>query len=179
MAAQLAAWNSRYKPGLLAPTLFEVWFDWYYYGYSFWDEMYTLREVKKDMLPDSWRLIDLMKNDAGNVFFDRSATPARETARNVVQESFQAMVTHFRQNPKEKTDWAHAKGFAIRHLAPLTLSAGLMCWSAAIGMHRRDQQNPRPFLAYDRGIVRIRYVPSAYTRVDSRATPAVGTMITW
>lgn len=116
MAAQLAAWNGSYEPGLLAPTLFEVWFD-SLYRYT-WDEMYTLREVKKDiLLPDSWRLIDLMKNDPGNVFFDRTATPARETARNVVQESFQAMVTHFRQNPKEKTDWAHAKGFAIRHLA--------------------------------------------------------------
>ena len=118
MAAQLAAWNARYEPHLLMPTLFEVWFD-SLYRFT-WDEMYALREEKKEiLLPDSWRLIELLQRDAANVFFDEQATPARETARDIVLKSFEAMQNHFRRKPEEKTDWGHAKGFIIRHMAQI------------------------------------------------------------
>lgn len=118
MAAQLAAWNARYEADLVVPVLFESWFD-SLYRYT-WDEMFALRQNKKDvLLPDSWRLIDFLKTDTANIFFDHPGTSKRETARDIVLESFEAMVDHFRQNPKEKTDWAHAKGFIIRHMAQI------------------------------------------------------------
>lgn len=118
MAGQLAAWNSAYEPDLPAPTLFEVWFD-SLYRFT-WDEMYALREAKKEiLLPASWRLIDFLQRDTANVFFDNQATPGRETARDMVMKSFLAMQNYFRQNPKAKTDWGRSKGFIIRHLAQI------------------------------------------------------------
>lgn len=118
IAAQMAAWDARYEPDRLAPTLFEAWFD-SLYRFT-WDEMYALREAKKEiLLPDSWRLIDLLQRDTANVFFDHPATPARETARQIVQESFLAMQNHFKLNPKDKLTWGQAKGFVIRHLAQI------------------------------------------------------------
>lgn len=118
MVRQLEAWNARYEPNLLAPTLFEVWFDSLYR--HTWDEMYTLLNAKKDvLLPDSWLLIDLLKRDTVNVFFDDQSTPGRETARDIVMKSFMAMQNYFRKNPAAKTDWGQAKGFIIRHLAQI------------------------------------------------------------
>ena len=116
MADELAAWNFRYDADLMAPTLFESWLDSCYA--KTWDEILALKTAKKDVLwPEMWRFIALMETDSNNIFFDHPATPVRETARDMVRESFQAMQTFFKQNPQKRVSWGEARPTNITHLA--------------------------------------------------------------
>jgi penicillin amidase len=116
MVDELAGWNYRYDANLLAPTLFNAWADSCYV--LTWDEMDAVRKAKKPILyPDGWRWIDLLQNDTASVFFDIKETPGKETARDVVLESFKQMEEYFQQNPDKKTNWGNARPFAIKHLA--------------------------------------------------------------
>jgi len=119
LAAELAAWNFRYDANLTAPTVFESWMDSCYT--KTWDEMDALRRSGKDVLfPEAWRFIALLETDTMNIFFDHPSTPVRETARDIVRESFQAMQAYFKQNPEKKTAWGEARPTNINHLARLT-----------------------------------------------------------
>lgn len=116
MAEELAAWNYCYNPDLMAPTLFESWLDSCYA--KTWDEMLSLKDSKKEiLLPEMWRFIALMETDSSNIFFDHPATPVRETARDMVRESFHAMQAYFKKNPQKRTAWGEARPTEINHLA--------------------------------------------------------------
>lgn len=116
MADELAAWNFRYDADLTAPTLFESWLDSCYV--KTWDEILALKAAKKDVLwPEMWRFIALMETDSSNIFFDHPNTPVRETARDMVRESFQAMQAFFKQNPTKRVAWGEARPTNINHLA--------------------------------------------------------------
>jgi penicillin G amidase len=115
---ELEGWNFQYEAAMTAPPFYEVWFDSLYL-YT-WDEMETVRKQKRPILfPEAWRTIDLMERDSANVFFDRADTPAKETARDLVNESFRGMQRYFRQNPQKRTNWAAFRGFALKHLAQI------------------------------------------------------------
>jgi penicillin amidase len=80
--------------------------------------MDEVRKANKPMLyPDGWRWIDMMENDHESVFFDIKNTPLRETAKDVVLESFKRMAAFFKQNPDKNTAWGTSRPFAIKHLA--------------------------------------------------------------
>ena len=112
---ELSTWNYRYDAGLTAPPLFEIWYDSCYL--STWDEMTMLRQQGKDIaLPETWRFNQLLASDTSNIFFDHPHTPRRETARDIVNESFRAMQRYFQQNPEKRQAWAPYRGFALKHL---------------------------------------------------------------
>lgn len=118
LADELAAWNYRYDANLTAPTIFESWMDSCYS--KTWDEMDALKATGKDVLwPETWRFIQLLETDTSNIFFDHPRTPVRETARDIVRESFQAMRAYFKQNPQKKMAWGEARPTNINHLARL------------------------------------------------------------
>lgn len=118
MADELAAWNFRYEAAATAPPLYEVWFDSCYS--KTWDEMTALLQQKKQVLiPERWRFIELLEKDPTNSFFDHPATPQRETASDIVNESFALMQKFFRENPQKRTGWAQYRGFVIKHLSQL------------------------------------------------------------
>ena len=114
----LSAWNYRYDADQTAPPLFEVWYDSCYL--RTWDELDLQRKQGKDvMLPETWRFNELLATDTTNIFFDHPNTPQRETARDIVNESFKLMQQYFQQNPQKRQAWAPFRGFAIKHLAQL------------------------------------------------------------
>jgi penicillin amidase len=116
MVGELATWDFRYDADATAAPLFEAWFDSCYL--RTWDEMTTLIQQKKAvMIPERWRFIELLEKDTANIFFDYKATPQRETARHIVNESFALMQNYFRQNPEKRTGWGKFRGFALKHLA--------------------------------------------------------------
>lgn len=118
MTAELAAWDFRYEADATAAPLFEVWFDSCYQ--KTWDEITTLRQQKKQVLmPERWRFIELLGKDTASIFFDHPATPQRETARDIVNETFALMQDYFRQNPQKRTGWGQFRGFTIKHIAQI------------------------------------------------------------
>lgn len=82
--------------------------------------MDAVRKEKKAILfPEAWRFIELLERDTANIFFDHPGTPARETANDIVNESFKAMQSYFRQNPEKRIAWGNYRGFALKHLAQI------------------------------------------------------------
>ena len=132
LADELAAWNFQYDAQLTAPTLFDSWFDSCYV--ATWDEITALEKKGKNnihtddlaasknqkiemLYPDAWRFIEIMQLDSTSVFFDHPATPYRETARDIVLESFKNMQAHFKAHPDQRVALGTSKGFVIKHLA--------------------------------------------------------------
>lgn len=132
MAQELAAWNYQYDPNLVTPTLFEAWFDSCYT--ATWDEIAALekrgngpistddlaatKNQKIELLyPDAWRFIEIMQMDSANVFFDHPGTPVRETAREIVLESFKLAQAYFKAHPDKRVAYGESKGFVLKHLA--------------------------------------------------------------
>ncbi|MFN0034887.1 MAG: penicillin acylase family protein [Saprospiraceae bacterium] len=148
MADELAAWDFRYEPQLLAPTLFELWFDSCYT--ATWDEIAALEKRGKSPLhtddfaaaknqkiellyPDAWRFIEIMQTDSASVFFDHPATAFRETARDIVLESFKLAQEYFKQNPEKRVAYGEAKGFVLKHLGQIDAFSRM---DLKIGGHR-------------------------------------------
>lgn len=115
IADNLAAWNYRYDAGQTTPPYYEVWYDSCYQ--HTWDEMFTIQKTRPVLFPESWRFIELLEKDTNNIFFDDKRTPQRETARDIVQASFQGMQHYFTANPQQRVAWGPYRGFALRHLA--------------------------------------------------------------
>ncbi|MCB9354845.1 MAG: penicillin acylase family protein [Lewinellaceae bacterium] len=128
MAAELDAWDFRYEADATAAPLFDVWFDTCYA--RTWDEWDGQENL---LLPESWRFIELLEKDTASIFFDHPSTPARETARAIVQESFETMQEYFRQHPDKRTTWGHFMGFTLKHLAQLDAFSRL---DVVVGGHR-------------------------------------------
>ncbi|MCC7244515.1 MAG: penicillin acylase family protein [Saprospiraceae bacterium] len=115
MVAELANWDYQYDADALAPTIFESWFDSCYV--ATWDEMLLRKEKGEQILmPEAWRFIELLQTDSSSIFFDHPKTPYRETARNIVTESFQKMQQYFRSNPLKKAPWGQAREVVVSHI---------------------------------------------------------------
>lgn len=118
MVDELAAWNFRFDADAVAAPLYEVWIDSCYL--KTWDEMTALRDQKKQILmPERWRFIEMLEKDTAGIFFDHPATPQRESARDIVNESFALMQKYFRQNPQKRTGWGQFRGFTLKHIAQI------------------------------------------------------------
>jgi len=148
MMDELAQWKFRYDPELIAPTLFESWFDSCYT--ATWDEIAALEKRGKNgvstddlnrsrnskielLYPDAWRFVELLETDTASVFFDHPATPFRETARDIVLESFKMTQAYFRKNPDKRVAYGESKGFVIKHLGQIDAFSRL---DLKIGGHR-------------------------------------------
>ena len=118
----------------MVPTVFESWSDSCYT--ATWDEITALEKGGKSTLrtddladsknqkiallyPDAWRFIEIMQTDSASIFFDHPATPFRETARDIVLESFKLTQAYFEKNPANKVSFGEYKGFVIKHLAQI------------------------------------------------------------
>lgn len=148
MAKELESWNFRYDANLLAPTLFESWFDSCYT--ATWDEISALEKSGKSPLqtddlagaknqkvqmlyPDAWRFVEMIQTDSASVFFDHPATPFRETARDIILESFKLTEAYFHNNPDKKVAFGEYKGFALKHLGQIDAFSRL---DLKLGGHR-------------------------------------------
>ncbi|MEQ1744584.1 MAG: penicillin acylase family protein [Saprospiraceae bacterium] len=118
MAEELAVWNFRYDANSTAAPLYTIWFDSCYL--RTWDEMTALRDKGTSvMAPERWRFIELLETDTASIFFDCLDTPRRESAADVVNETFAKMQRYFRENPNERVPWGKFRPFAVRHIAQI------------------------------------------------------------
>ncbi|MFZ4633618.1 MAG: penicillin acylase family protein [Saprospiraceae bacterium] len=113
-ADALRAWDCRYEASFKAPVFFELWYDYLYD--TTWDELET-NAAYPLQTPEAWRFIEMLQKDTLNAFFDHPGTPEKETARQVVQESFSAMCAYMLQHPQEAlSDWGHYRPVDIKHV---------------------------------------------------------------
>ncbi len=148
MANELAGWNFHYDANLLAPTLFESWFDSCYT--ATWDEITALEKHRKNgpstddlnrnrsnkielLYPEAWRFIEILQTDSASIFFDHPTTPLRETARDIVLESFKQAQQYFKQNPGKRVAYGESKGFVLKHLGQIDAFSRL---DLKLGGHR-------------------------------------------
>ncbi len=117
-AAELEKWDYRYEATSTVAPLYEVWFDTCYL--RTWDEMLDSSGEKQVLLlPERWRLIELLDKAPDHPFFDRRDTPQRETARDIVTDAFRRMQAFFEKNPEKRTAWSKFRPVSIRHLAQI------------------------------------------------------------
>ncbi len=113
---ELHGWNFKFEKEMTLPSVFEMWSDSCYH--LTFDEMYALDAADKPALfPDFWRWIDLMQHDPKNRFFDIQNTPEKETAREVVTQSFKKLTPEIAKSLLGGLEWGKYKHFKINHLA--------------------------------------------------------------
>ncbi|MFT7604375.1 MAG: penicillin amidase [Saprospiraceae bacterium] len=93
----LKNWNYYYEKELLAPVVFEYWFNEFHE--LTWDEI-AKKEASLgiDILqPETWRTIALLADTPENSFFDIIGTPKIETAKDVVNQSFEVALAKIKE----------------------------------------------------------------------------------
>lgn len=142
---ELKGWDYRNDKGLIAPTVFEIWWDEFnnlvwdefngtewdqdmYYKYS-WEELAKSGKAKVDMrdsryiYPMAKVTLDLLENDPENIVFDHhSSNNSRENAKQMVYDSFYWTAMKFGDIIKyelNRPHWGAYQGTRIQHLARL------------------------------------------------------------
>lgn len=139
---ELRDWNYSNDKGIIAPTVFEIWWDEFntllwdefnkqdydqdmYYRYS-WEQMAKDGKAKVDMrderyvYPMAKITIELLKNDTSNIMFDHhSSNDKVEVARDIIYDSFYWTAMKFGDIIKYKFSaphWGHYQGTKVQHL---------------------------------------------------------------
>ncbi len=142
---ELLSWNYSNDKGIIAPTVFEIWWDelnnilwdefnrqdWdqdMYYRYS-WEELMKNGKAKVDMTdprfiyPMAKVTINLLQNEPNHIVFDHHSTNNKtETARDVVNDAFYWTSMKFSDIIKYKFNrphWGHYRGTTVKHLMRL------------------------------------------------------------
>ncbi len=142
---ELKAWNYQNDKGIIAPTVFEIWWDelnnmlwdefngmeWdqdMYYRYS-WEELYKSGKAKVDMrdsryvYPQAKVTISLLENNPGHMIFDhRFSNDKKETAKDVIYDSFYWTAMKFGDiidYQFNKPHWGHYQATKVSHLMRL------------------------------------------------------------
>ncbi len=115
----LSDWDFIYKSSSETPTLFDLFFK--KLVENTWDELIEIRKSMDIKLPESWRLIELIKTDSGNKYFDIVSTKNKEDAKAVILKSFKESVAEFEKRNKEgqNNTWGGYKPLHIYHLTRL------------------------------------------------------------
>lgn len=142
---ELRSWDYRNDKGVIAPTVFELWWDelnnmlwdefnsleWdqdMYYRYS-WEALEKTGKPSVDMrderyiYPMAKVTIDLLENEPNHPVFDHHSTNNKvEVARDVVYDSFYWTAMKFGDVIKYKfsaPQWGHYQGTKVKHLMRL------------------------------------------------------------
>lgn len=139
---ELLDWNYRNDPGIIAPTVFEIWWDefnvllWDEFNEQHWDQdlyyKYSWEQLNKDgkakiemrderyVYPMNKIAIDLLQNEPNHIMFDHhSSNDKVETAADIVYDSFYWTAMKFGEIIKyeySKPHWGHYQGTKAQHL---------------------------------------------------------------
>lgn len=118
LLSELKTWDYQFLAAKRAPALYAMWFD-SLYRFT-WDEILTLPNHKEVMKPTTYALIRLLRGEISAKFFDVKATPATETASEIVTQAFQKMVNEYeKQKVKNPNfDWGTLKDTKVPHVLP-------------------------------------------------------------
>lgn len=114
---EIKDWDYRHEKDIVAPAVFRRWFSNFYK--QTWDEFYTLEDSIAILFPESWRTVYLLRDNADSEWFDIKNTSAKETAGEIVTQSFKAACKELKEWAEENNArpfWRDFKGTIIRHL---------------------------------------------------------------
>ncbi|MFT7033408.1 MAG: penicillin amidase [Cyclobacteriaceae bacterium] len=115
---RLKSWDYFNDPELLAPSIYQAWWDTFYD--LMWDE-FDDQDVAL-IKPNVYNTINMLNNFPKNKYFDRVSTSKIETANDLINESFSMAIDSLEawkvKNGKEYV-WYEYKNTSINHLLDL------------------------------------------------------------
>lgn len=113
---KLRQWDFRFDKDKIEPVVFVTWWD-NFYEMSM-DEVTAWKDSIPILLPEKWRVIELLTYSPGDIVFDDKKTAERETAQQMATASFLAATKELSDkllNPK--FNWSMFKEFSLMHIA--------------------------------------------------------------
>lgn len=112
----LQNWDYDYDANQVAPSYFDIWSRSFYK--MTWDEIYQHKEEYQMAYPSWWRTVALLEQEANHNYFDILETPAKETARELAQKSFETLLEKISEAKQENKSmkWTDYKPLNIYHL---------------------------------------------------------------
>jgi penicillin amidase len=110
---EIKNWNYECHRDSLSPVLYDLWYQ--EFEKMTWDELENLGV----MLPEEWRVIEIVRDHPDHKYFDELLTKDKvETVQDIACASFRAMVNAYQNlHEDEAKDWGHYKHSHIPHLA--------------------------------------------------------------
>jgi penicillin amidase len=112
---ELSGWNYRFDADQTAPVVFFEWFE--RVVSRTWDECREVADTRPIPKPDEWVTIRFLKEFPELRFFDILETQERETAEDIVTQSFHAVYEELEAALREGTQWGTYVERQIPHLA--------------------------------------------------------------
>jgi penicillin amidase len=111
----LSNWDYQYNKESPAPTLFEYLLD--RINSNTWEEISTYNDTMAIKMPLNFVLLDLLKNEPENQFFDNRNTIQKETAADIINKSFKEMVKFGKEKNQNNTlKWGEYRNVKIPHI---------------------------------------------------------------
>ncbi|MEM6397368.1 MAG: penicillin acylase family protein [Bacteroidota bacterium] len=109
LLSELADWNYIYKANSKPATFFHRWQAKVY--------DLTIDEIRRDsgfLELETWRFVDLLRNEPDHKIFDIDSTKAKETAATLTQRAFDEILESW---DEDGIDWAEERNAYVGHLA--------------------------------------------------------------
>lgn len=111
-------WDYRFEAGAKAPMVFVEW--WLETRKMAFDEVYSPKDSVPLLIPEEWRVVELLEQHPEHEVFDMQGTPETETAREIVTKAFHAVAEQWESKfNQEDYAWATHKSTDINHLAQI------------------------------------------------------------
>lgn len=113
---KLRAWDFHFTKDKVEPVLYRTWLEKCYEGT--FDEVLVWKDSLPVLMPENWRLFELLERTPSDAIFDNKKTPDKETAKQVVTAAFKTMIEELGPKLADPTfTWANHKKTSIQHLA--------------------------------------------------------------
>lgn len=114
----LQAWDFKFTADAFAPVIFEEWSK--ALRMLAWDELEGSSKTGPLQKPKDWRLVDLLKNDPLNPWFDNQVTDKRESAADLITAAIElASAKVDTLSKKEGYAWGDYNNASVQHLMRL------------------------------------------------------------
>ena len=109
-------WEFDFSKEKAEPVIFQVWWEKYYQ--SVFDEIMVFKDSLPILQPEYWRLIEMTEKTPEDPFFDKKNTPEKETAKEIVIQSFRSTCDELADAMLSASfSWSSHKKTSIMHLA--------------------------------------------------------------
>lgn len=109
----LRAWDYTFDEDTYAPVFFQEWVK--ALKTICWEEFYKMNKKHPVLIPEDWRLIELLDSAPHYKFFDLDTTATLESGGDLVNIAFGEILKKLSKGPLQ--DWGQYSGFHIRHMA--------------------------------------------------------------
>lgn len=115
----LLAWNGSYSPSSQEATAFELFYT-FLEQYT-WDELEKHKDSVALVLPEDWRLLEMIQENPTDKFFDMEKTEERENAYDILAMALQDTHIELKKRTDEGLDntWGAYRPLDILHLMRL------------------------------------------------------------